>query len=648
MAKLPRFSNNLINPNVQVTAPMNSITVNTNQGYAEQAIALANLGSSVTNAVVQLAKQARDTERAEAQAYLAELTTEDLTQTDRIYQNAKSKFLSPNEFSQNLGNYQANRLKNIPENLRAEYKLQSDRRNAIASVNYGKEFLKQAKVKAEKKLYTSQKLLEQQLLSNPDVVTEIESEQKTEYLKQYDQILNSRVESGAITLEEKQLHKHNFNVQLTTATYKRKLEDQTPEQRAKTILDLQTAKYPPKSLTFDDKNKLISSLVTHNNLLKNVESEVYSETQSVQRVKQAIDSGILLDHKNKQDKTDVEITYQTTIVPELDKIVDPALKLSMIVDFVNKTNVIPQDLMSEMRAGLSTNSVQNNVYYSDLFGRLSESNPQIIQQFSKSDVNKAQLIYKGISAGGDPEQVIEQVRDRLVKVQQGKYKTLEEDYKNKIKGKGKDIELDGKKVTKIINNLFDTTPFFPFFDPSIQSGKEAAAIDDYLERYKSWYTSNGGDANLAKQNADKDFKNIWGVTDIHGSKEITKYPLNYAYPYIDEKKYRSSLTTDLKKNEKYKNITTDDVFLQWDLQTAREWNTEPPSYKIFIKDKDGNLAPIVTKNGVYLRARPDITKWRRKHKDKLKQDAEQEQEKQALLEKHRSNYDEIIVASFVR
>ena len=165
----------------------------------------------------------------------------------------------------------------------------------------------------------------------------------------------------------------------------------------------------------------------------------------------------------------------------------------------------------------------------------------------------------------------------------------------------------------VVNPLQGFLPGREFFPsnarlPDKQLGVESAAVSDYNRLYEAWYLNTNGDSDLAAKQADRAFKATWGATSINGqTKQLTKYPIEKAYGkeyggYLEPDEIRNALISDVKSVPKYKDLEDDDIFLQYDHITAREWGSKNgyPTYKVLIRNKQGVIEPL---------PEPELDRW---------------------------------------
>ena len=135
------------------------------------------------------------------------------------------------------------------------------------------------------------------------------------------------------------------------------------------------------------------------------------------------------------------------------------------------------------------------------------------------------------------------------------------------------------------------------FNPSSgdsQLGVESHAVKEYKDLYETWFLNTNGNADLAREQAQKAIKRNWGVTGVNSkSRQLTKYPIEDQYPGMPAKVIKAELMGDIKQIEAFKDIDPDDVFIQWDPRiTAREAG-KYPRYRIIAFNKEGVLDPVI-------------------------------------------------------
>ena len=193
-----------------------------------------------------------------------------------------------------------------------------------------------------------------------------------------------------------------------------------------------------------------------------------------------------------------------------------------------QTGYVPESYYNKLRAGLDS-QIPND------FGQAMELAYRI---------NQASPIAFGRSVGGDGIQ--KKVNDydyminKLAMKPEDAWKRLaEENNPDKIRDRKaleplekqfvKDL-TDGdlnKQVVQIFDEWWTSDPQVGFTNQT-----SVAIQSDYLEMARREFVRNGGDAGRAKDNASKQMKDLYGVTQITGSKVIMRNPPDKYWPHV--------------------------------------------------------------------------------------------------------------------
>ena len=642
--------------------------------YLEQMNAIADLGEGIFNATAKIAVASQRAKEAERNAYLANVETDDIVQTNRIFNENKLQGNDPELLTKRLEEYRNGKMSSMPQDVQPYYQQSFDKRAATLTVKSQDQFFKKVQNDSQKSLEAAQELVGDDIFKNPAPSTEIEAQHYEDKITKYQSILQARIDQGFITPEEGAVIQKDFQKNLITVAYKNQLQAMDSNQRANAILELQKSKKLPAGLSIEDKNDIVAKLNAYNSTVDSIETKanaqqkaeqelnlakqaadleirvnrgeatyedvleaeqsetitpakkvalfkklddekdkVVKESLSLRKVYGAMNGSDFIDPKNTDDKKAVDLVYTKVLSPQIDAIEDPAVKKSTIANYVNSVGVVPETLRGKMRGVFRGDDVEQKVFYADLVGRIQETKPQALDDFDNKDITQAIMIDEMVKAGTPNEQAVEKVANITSGLNKGRLEILEEDFKELVEDKGTGVKINSYKVIDTVRDTFDEGVFSVNASlPNQQLGVEAAAINDYKRLYKTWYLNTNGDAELAEKQAKLALKRTWGTTGVNGdSKQLTKYPIEQAYPGMPTKEIKKDLMKDLKSLPEYKDLADDDVIVQWDARTAREFR-QYPSYQVLIFNKEGVLEPIADEN--LARWKPDYDGWKKRTK----------------------------------
>lgn len=624
------------------------------QSYIEEMNAVANVGEGIYNATVQTGLQSLALEKQSRDAYLASVESDDIVQTNRIYNENMLAGNDPEALATKLGEYRDGKKAQMPEDIQPYYEGSFNKRAAVLTVKSQDAFFQKTQNDNKASLESTQKLIRDDIFKNPLPKTEIEVQAYQDKLTKFQATLQSRVDNGFITPEDATLQQKQFQKDVVTAGYKAQLDTMGPNARAKTIYALSKAKDLPAGLNLQDRQDITNELTAYSDQLDSVKKKAFAEenaaaaldkarqaanleikvsrgeatydevaqaeqrqlispekkvslfksldnetekrvkeSESLQKVARALKGQDYIDPKDADDKKAVDLAYTKGVEPQIAASQDSAAQKTLITNYVSAMGIVPSSLQGKIRGVMRGGSVQDKVFYADLVGRIQESKPQALDDFDDKDVAQAVMIDQLVKSGTPNEEAVKKVEDIANNITPGRIEILKQEFSDKQKAAGKTATDRNAATISHVRNLFDTGFFSTDASlPDRQLGIENAAVNDYNRLYETWYLNTNGNDDLAKQQADRAFKASWGTTAVNGqSKQLTKYPIEQAYPMLNTDEIKDSLVKDLQSLPEYKDIDKNKVFLQYDNRTAREWGSQP-SYRVLILNKDGVIEPI--------------------------------------------------------
>ena len=622
--------------------------------YIEEMNAVANVGEGIFNAAIKLKQVSDQSEKSARDAYLANVETDDIVQTNRIYNENAADGNNPEVLATKLGQYRDGKRDAMPAEIQPYYTQSFNKRAAVLTVNAQDAFFQKAQSDSKASLEGAQKIIKEDIFANPLPKTEIEAKAYEDKIAKFRSTVQSRIDHGFITPEEAQLEQKDFQKNLIVAGYKSQLETMGPNARAKTIFALQQNKGLPAGLNVNDKQEIVNQLNAYSDTIESTKKAAFAqenaaaalqksrmnadleirvargeatyeevqqaeskqqitpekkatffkaldtatetkitESNSIQKMARVLDGKDYIDPKSSDDKKTVDLAYTKAVQPQVAAMQDPAAQKTLITNFIQAAGVVPESLRGKMRGVFRGGTVNDKVFYADLIGRIQESKPQALDDFDDKDITQAVMIDQLVKSGTPNEEAVLKVENITNNITPGRIETLKAEYQDMKKAAGTDVTSRNATTIKHVTDLFDEGVFSKNATlPDRQLGVETAAINDYDRLYETWYLNTNGNTDLAKQQADRAFKTSWGTTAVNGqSKQLTKYPIEHAYPLLDAVDLKKSLVTDLKTLPEYKGISDDKVFLQYDNRTAREWGAQP-SYRVLILNENGLIEPI--------------------------------------------------------
>lgn len=599
---------------------------------------IADAGDGMANAVFRLGLQSQKALDKEKDAYLANVEVDDIVKTNEIYNQNAAEGNQPEKLAERLDGYMQGKMQELPESIRPLYQQSFQKRAAVLTVKSQDEFYQQTEINAKKSLMASLDIVKEDIFSNPTPKTEIEVQSYQEKLAKYNAILDTQVKHNYITSEEAILNQKEFRKDLIVTSFKSSLEGLSDDQRSKAILKI--SKMDIEGLDVNEKQKVVNQLNAFDNQMRAVNEQAFAKEkaeQELNKARKAADLEIrtsrgqagydeitrmeqnrtispdqkaslfkMLDAKNKErmadaaklekvaqalqgngyldpkdDKEAIDFTYINAVKPQMQGLAPDAQK-EMLVNFVNKVGVVPDQMQSQLRGVFRGGNPEAKVFYADLVGRIQEAKPEALDDIEDKDIAQAVMINELVKSGTPNLEAVARVEDMQKSINPARLQILKTELSE---ARGKSTVADRlAKAKKPFSNMFGIAPSLPD-DP--QLGYNQALLNDYERTYESWYNYTNGDAKIAEDQTKKSLNRLWGVSEINGSKRLVKYPVEKAYPNIEPAELRKKLVDDVKAIKKYKDINEEDILIQDTMDTARLWNTGTPTYRVIVKNKDG-------------------------------------------------------------
>lgn len=607
---------------------------------------IADAGDGMANAVFRLGLQSQRALDTEKDAYLANVEVDDIVKTNEIYNQNAAEGNQPEKLAERLDGYMQGKMQELPENIRPLYQQSFQKRAAVLTVKSQDEFYQQTEMNAKKSLMASLDIVKEDIFSNPTPKTEIEVQSYQEKLAKYNAILDTQVKHNYITSEEAILNQKEFRKDLIVTSFKSSLEGLSDDQRSKAILKI--SKMDIEGLDVNEKQKVVNQLNAFDNQMRAVNEQAFAKEkaeQELNKARKAADLEIrtsrgqvgydeitrmeqnrtispdqkaslfkMLDAKNKEriadaaklekvaqalqgtgyldpkdDKEAIDFTYINAVKPQMQGLAPDAQK-EMLVNFVNKVGVVPDQMQSQLRGVFRGGNPEAKVFYADLVGRIQEAKPEALDDIEDKDIAQAVMINELVKSGTPNLEAVARVEDMQKSINPARLQILKTELSE---NKGRLTVAERLSNAK---KAFSTWGIDPKLPDDPQLGYNQALLNDYERIYESWYNYTNGDAKIAEDQTKKSLNRLWGVSEINGSKRLVKYPIEKAYPNIDPAELRKKLVADVKAIEKYKDVNEEDIAITLSMVTARLWDTGMPAYPVVVKDKNGVFREVLDNN----------------------------------------------------
>lgn len=655
-----RFDNQMSQGNIQnassgKTVPsLQPIDFTPANRYIDQMAAIANVGEGLFNAAVKIKGVADASEKSARDAYLASVETDDIVQTNRIYNENAVEGNNPEDLALKLEEYRDGKRNAMPAEIQSYYTNSFDKRAAVLTVKSQDAFFQKSQADSKASLENGQKIIVDDVYATPVPKSEVELQAFQDKITKVGAVIQSRVDHGFITPQEAELETKSFRKDLLITQQKFVLEKLGPNARAKEIFAFQQKGQLPAGFNVNDKEDIVKQLNAYSDTIESTKKQAFAQenaaaalqkarmnadleinvergeatyedvqraeskqqitpekkaalfkaldnatekkitkAESIHKMARVLDGKDYIDPQNSDDKKTVDMAYTEIVLPQMAAMQDPAAQKTLLTNYIQASGVVPSSLQGKIRGVFRGGNVQDKVFYADLVGRIIETKPQALDDFDNKDVTQAMMIDQLVKAGTPNEEAVKRVEDSTVNITPGRIEILKTQFQDLKNAKGGSATDRNATTIKYVANLFDEGVLSGDATlPNRQLGVEVAAVNDYNRVYETAYLNSNGDEDIAKQQADRIFKSSWGTTAINGqSKQLTKYPIEKAYPDLDTVELKKSLMKDLRSLPEYKDVSDDKVFLQYDARTAREWGNNP-SYQVLILNKNGVIEPV--------------------------------------------------------
>lgn len=349
------------------------------------------------------------------------------------------------------------------------------------------------------------------------------------------------------------------------------------------------------SVILDQKTRNTISRGLKSRLKENI--KLQAEAQADVMVQEAIDGKIHLDPKDSKTRDAVSKHYEKYIAPNVSYL-NPLESLNIIGSYLNKTNVMPKSLESNIRGWLASDDFMAVSFASDIIKNISVNNPDLIDYIPSKDIAKALTMNRMTNAGIGAEEAFNTITKSFATVSEDIKQQRTRSFNKELNDNKEDFEAsvmesgwfwwkENKAPTLIVADEF----YYQFTD---------LARDFYVM---------GSDFETAKQSALACMKKRWGNSVVNGDDILTALPPEKYYSdynltgkvmrsvlldVIENKPEVLDLPEDLRKE--YPDINKFMVLADRATYATSGSPTSKPSYALCYKNDMGVPTPILGKD----------------------------------------------------
>ena len=325
--------------------------------------------------------------------------------------------------------------------------------------------------------------------------------------------------------------------------------------------------------------------------------------QSLEYGREMYDGDRRVDPKNKDDRNDLNLFFDTVLAPEIKNMPD-AQKTEAIVEFTNRTGIVPDLVTSNLRKTIRSGAVES-IEASRQLTSIINNNPMTASEFDSEDRLYAIAINDRYMDGLDPKEVIKQVQEEFNPLSKDKRDFRKENFKRISKDTGISAE-------NIVSSSF--TEFNPvLFGKKVQLPADARVSDDILRNINRELEQNYvkyPDPQVAVNATQQYARSRFGITYISGNPRWSTLPIEnqYKIPGVNDSGWiKNQLVTDINKLDP--KIIPDSLIIEADPQTVTESNNKQnPSYPVMYTDEYGGVSPVLDNQNRPVRFIPNMQK----------------------------------------
>lgn len=343
------------------------------------------------------------------------------------------------------------------------------------------------------------------------------------------------------------------------------------------------------------------------------EKEMARQT-AIQAVTDALQSGTPIDAKDKANQRIMNEFYNDSGIND-GLINQDIVAANQLTAIAARTNFIPTQAESTLRAQLTTGSSAQKQYAADVISRLQEEAPRSLDAFQRRDLEQVNLAVNYIRSGVEPGKAFQFANEQTDMTN----KPLIDERKAGLNAITKKQDFAAQAEEALDPGFFTIGPDLP--DAPIARD---SIIADYRNIFEGFMLSTG-DVDVAKKLTEQEFTRLYGQSEATGRRLVMKYPPEnyYAIPGLDNEWMPKQLQREL-QDMMGAEVDLDNVVLIADSITARE--AQPgnrPSYQVFIEQELGDFMEVRDAEGNLLRFRFDPTEAIERTRSRLQ---EQQQE----------------------
>jgi hypothetical protein len=323
---------------------------------------------------------------------------------------------------------------------------------------------------------------------------------------------------------------------------------------------------------------------------KSIKSEM-DRQKSISRGSLFMDAGIPADPaKSSQDRKDVNAYYEE-ISPEWDGDLNDLIAQN--VDFVDKTGIIPDQLISNMNASMRSGSVDHVITMMETMQRIQEDRPGALRDIPDDARSVALQVSDSMRNGLSSADAIEIARKNTYGVDGTRRKEL---------SMLADEADPTKTFESLVNDRFDPGVFygdgrlFPG-EPDIPPGMYAT----FKSNFNDFMVKTDGNIEQSENLAFESTVKFWGVTNVGGDRRFMRNPPESFYHVdgFDDVWIEDQLNLDAEA------LGLVDAVIGIDNKTLR---SDSPTYPILAVNDRGFLDDVKDENGRLARFKPDFKK----------------------------------------
>jgi hypothetical protein len=213
---------------------------------------------------------------------------------------------------------------------------------------------------------------------------------------------------------------------------------------------------------------------------------------------------------------------------------------------MDRVGVLPDAAVSWGRTALTSGNPDEAARAARFFSAADrESNAAYEYAVDQRSRSMAYGINQGVSAGGDPEGIVQRERDIAQKfTENADYRKQLDTAWSKLKPHGGTYEqLDRDVIRNALagDPNYTTTTWLGTHPASSVPDLPPGMLGEFGANMKQYFYLRNGNAQEARDLAIADLKRTWGVTDVNGRRELMKYAPNRMFPGLETSDIRADM-----------------------------------------------------------------------------------------------------------